>query len=125
MSNRLNNVSAMNNSTCKNTPNIATNVKIDETKQILSTLLPKVEKIGVDLECKIDNLNRTKINLFGLLCRKLEKLSEGSLKNDLYSLIFQIQTIDDCLQECMTSDDFFNLDSFIYETKQLLTQKSA
>lgn len=105
--------------------NNSSEVAQNENQKSLLEILPKVEKIGMDLECKIDNLTKTKSHLFGILSETMEKLPNSKLKDDLQATMFQIMTIDDVLAECMTTDDFFNLDNFIFHTKKLLTQKTA
>lgn len=119
MSYQEKNVSTMNNSNCKNTPSGATTAH-----QSLLEILPKVEKIGMELECKIHNLQATKSHLFDLLSEKMENVQEEELKLSLLSIIWQITTLDECLQSCITNDDFYNLDNFIFHAKQLLTQKT-
>ena len=113
------NVNAMNNSNCINTPSSATSAQSS-----LLELLPKVAHIGMELENKIFNLSNTKDLLLDNLNSGLDELPEGVLKDKLYNILWQIQTIDDCIADCMTSDDFYNLDNFIYYSKKLLTPKN-
>jgi len=120
MSNQIKNVSTMNNSNCKNTPCSATSAQSS-----LLELLPKVTHIGMELENKIFNLTQTKNHLSNLFSEAIDKLPESKVKNNLYSILWQIQTIDDCIADCMTADDFYNLDNFIYHSKELLTPKEA
>ena len=119
MSNQIKNVSAMNSSNCINTPCSA---KTAHTS--LLEILPKVEHIGMDLEGKIHNLTQTKNHLSDLFSEAIDKLPESKVKNNLYSILWQIQTIDDCIAGCLTADDFYNLDNLIYYSKKLLTPKS-
>ena len=120
MSNQVTNVSTMNNSNCKNTPCSATSAQSS-----LLELLPKVAHIGMELENKIFNLSNTKDLLLDNLNSGLDELPDGVLKDRLYNILWQIQTIDDCIADCMTADDFYNLDNFIYHSKELLTPKEA
>ncbi|HFA9657214.1 TPA: hypothetical protein WM899_001246 [Neisseria gonorrhoeae] len=120
MSNQIKNVSTMNNSNCKNTPCSATSAQSS-----LLELLPKVTHIGMELENKIFNLSNTKNLLLDNLNSGLDELPDGRLKDRLYNILWQIQTIDDCIADCMTSDDFYNLDNFIFYSKELLTPKEA
>ena len=119
MSNQIKNVSAMNNSNCIDTPCSA---KTAHTS--LLEILPKVEHIGMDLEGKIYNLTQTKNHLSDLFSEAIDKLPESKVKNNLYSILWQIQTIDDCIASCLTADDFYNLDNLIYYSKELLTPKN-
>ena len=120
MSIQVTNVSTMNNSNCKNTPHSATSAQSS-----LLELLPKVTHIGMELENKIFNLSNTKNLLLDNLNSGLDELPDGRLKDRLYNILWQIQTIDDCIADCMTSDDFYNLDNFIYHSKELLTPKEV
>jgi hypothetical protein len=113
------NVNAMNNSNCINTPCSATSAQSS-----LLELLPKVAHIGMELENKIFNLSNTKDLLLDNLNSGLDELPEGVLKDRLYNILWQIQTIDDCIADCMTADDFYNLDNFIFYSKELLTPKN-
>ena len=113
------NVNAMNNSNCINTPCSATSAQSS-----LLELLPKVAHIGMELENKIFNLSNTKDLLLDNLNSGLDELPDGVLKDRLYNILWQIQTIDDCIADCMTSDDFYNLDNFIFYSKELLTPKN-
>ena len=113
------NVNAMNNSNCIHTPCSA---KTAHTS--LLEILPKVEHIGMDLEGKIYNLTQTKNHLSDLFSEAIDKLPESKVKNNLYSILWQIQTIDDCIASCLTADDFYNLDNLIYYSKELLTPKN-
>ena len=113
------NVNAMNNSNCIDTPCSA---KTAHTS--LLEILPKVEHIGMDLEGKIYNLTQTKNHLSDLFSEAIDKLPESKVKNNLYSILWQIQTIDDCIASCLTADDFYNLDNLIYYSKELLTPKN-
>lgn len=119
MSNQVKNVSAMNNSNCIDTLSSATSAHTS-----LLEILPKVEHIGMDLEVKIHNLTQTKNHLSDLFSEAIDKLPESKVKNNLYSILWQIQTIDDCIAGCLTADDFYNLDNLIYYSKKLLTPKS-
>lgn len=119
MSNQVTNVSTMNNSNCKNTPCSAITVETS----ILLELLPKVAHIGMETENKIFNLSNTKCLLLDNLSCIIEELPEGGLKNRLYNTLWQIQTIDSCIADCITCEDFYNLDNFIYHSKELLTPK--
>lgn len=112
------NVNAMNNSNCIDTPCSATSAQSS-----LLELLPKVAHIGMELENKIFNLSNTKDLLLDNLNSGLDELPEGVLKDRLYNILWQIQTIDDCIADCMTADDFYNLDNFIFYSKELLTPK--
>ena len=89
----------------------------------LLEILPKVEHIGMDLEGKIYNLTQTKNHLLDLFNEVMDKLPESRVKDSLYSILWQIQTIDDCIAGCLTADDFTNLDNFIFFSKELLTSK--
>ena len=120
MSNQIKNVSAMNNSNCIGTPCSA---KTAHTS--LLEILPKVEHIGMEVENKICNLSKTKRYLFSDLTEFVDKLPDDNLKNNLFDIVWQIQTLDDCISECMKAEDFYNLDNFIYYAKKILTQKSA
>lgn len=120
MSNQVTNVSTMNNSNCKNTPCSATSAQSS-----LLELLPKVAHIGMELENKIFNLSNTKCLLLDNLSRIIEELPEGVLKDRLYNTFWQIRTIDSCIADCITYEDFYNLDNFIYHSKELLTPKEA
>lgn len=113
------NVNAMNNSNCINTPCSATSAQSS-----LLELLPKVAHIGMEVENKIFNLSNTKDLLLDNLNSGLDELPDGVLKDRLYNILWQIQTIDDCIADCMTSDDFYNLDNFIFYSKELLTPKN-
>lgn len=113
------NVNAMNNSNCINTPCSAISAQSS-----LLELLPKVAHIGMELENKIFNLSNTKDLLLDNLNSGLDELPEGVLKDRLYNILWQIQTIDDCIADCMTADDFYNLDNFIFYSKELLTPKN-
>jgi hypothetical protein len=113
------NVNAMNNSNCINTPSSATSAQSS-----LLELLPKVAHIGMELENKIFNLSNTKDLLLDNLNSGLDELPDGVLKDRLYNILWQIQTIDDCIADCMTADDFYNLDNFIFYSKELLTPKN-
>ena len=113
------NVNAMNNSNCIDTPCSATSAQSS-----LLELLPKVAHIGMELENKIFNLSNTKDLLLDNLNSGLDELPDGSLKDRLYNILWQIQTIDDCIADCMTADDFYNLDNFIFYSKELLTSKT-
>ena len=113
------NVNAMNNSNCINTPSSATSAQSS-----LLELLPKVAHIGMELENKIFNLSNTKVLLLDNLNSGLDELPDGVLKDRLYNILWQIQTIDDCIADCMTADDFYNLDNFIFYSKELLTPKN-
>ena len=113
------NVNAMNNSNCIDTPCSATSAQSS-----LLELLPKVAHIGMELENKIFNLSNTKDLLLDNLNSGLDELPDGVLKDRLYNILWQIQTIDDCIADCMTSDDFYNLDNFIFYSKELLTPKN-
>lgn len=113
------NVNAMNNSNCIDTPCSATSAQSS-----LLELLPKVAHIGMELENKIFNLSNTKDLLLDNLNSGLDELPDGVLKDRLYNILWQIQTIDDCIADCMTSDDFYNLDNFIFHSKELLTPKT-
>lgn len=113
------NVNAMNNSNCINTPCSATSAQSS-----LLELLPKVAHIGMELENKIFNLSSTKDLLLDNLNSELDELPDGVLKDRLYNILWQIQTIDDCIADCMTADDFYNLDNFIFYSKELLTPKN-
>ena len=113
------NVNAMNNSNCINTPCSATSAQSS-----LLELLPKVAHIGMELENKIFNLSNTKDLLLDNLNSGLDELPDGVLKDRLYNILWQIQTIDDCIADCMTTDDFYNLDNFIFYSKELLTPKN-
>lgn len=113
------NVNAMNNSNCINTPCSATSAQSS-----LLELLPKVAHIGMELENKIFNLSNTKDLLLDNLNSELDELPDGVLKDRLYNILWQIQTIDDCIADCMTTDDFYNLDNFIFYSKELLTPKN-
>jgi len=113
------NVNAMNNSNCINTPCSATSAQSS-----LLELLPKVAHIGMEVENKIFNLSNTKDLLLDNLNRGLDELPDGVLKDRLYNILWQIQTIDDCIADCMTTDDFYNLDNFIFYSKELLTPKN-
>lgn len=113
------NVNAMNNSNCIDTPCSATSAQSS-----LLELLPKVAHIGMELENKIFNLSNTKDLLLDNLNSGLDELPEGVLKDRLYNILWQIQTIDDCIADCMTADDFYNLDNFIFYSKELLTPKN-
>lgn len=113
------NVNAMNNSNCINTPCSATSAQSS-----LLELLPKVAHIGMEVENKIFNLSNTKDLLLDNLNSGLDELPDGVLKDRLYNILWQIQTIDDCIANCMTSDDFYNLDNFIFYSKKLLTSKT-
>lgn len=113
------NVNAMNNSNCIDTPCSA---KTAHTS--LLEILPKVEHIGMDLEGKIYNLTQTKNHLSDLFSEAIDKLPESKVKNNLYSILWQIQTIDDCIAGCLTADDFYNLYNFIFYSKKLLTPKN-
>lgn len=113
------NVNAMNNSNCINTPCSATSAQSS-----LLELLPKVAHIGMELENKIFNLSNTKDLLLDNLNSGLDELPDGVLKDRLYNILWQIQTIDDCISDCMTADDFYNLDNFIFYSKELLTPKN-
>ena len=113
------NVNAMNSSNCIDTPCSA---KTAHTS--LLEILPKVEHIGMDLEGKIYNLTQTKNHLSDLFSEAIDKLPESKVKNNLYSILWQIQTIDDCIAGCLTADDFYNLDNFIFYSKKLLTPKN-
>ena len=113
------NVNAMNNSNCINTPSSATSAQSS-----LLELLPKVAHIGMEVENKIFNLSNTKDLLLDNLNRGLDELPDGVLKDRLYNILWQIQTIDDCIADCMTTDDFYNLDNFIFYSKELLTPKN-
>lgn len=113
------NVNAMNNSNCINTPCSATSAQSS-----LLELLQKVAHIGMELENKIFNLSNTKDLLLDNLNSGLDELPEGVLKDRLYNILWQIQTIDDCIADCMTADDFYNLDNFIFYSKELLTPKN-
>ena len=95
-----------------------------KTASSISEILPKVEKINLDLEGRIDCLTKTKNHLFSALLETMESLPDGKVKDSLYSYIWQIHTIDGCLAECITSDDLYNLDSLIHYTKELLTLKN-
>lgn len=90
----------------------------------LLELLPKVAHIGMELENKIFNLSNTKDLLLDNLNSGLDELPDGVLKDRLYNILWQIQTIDDCIADCMTADDFYNLDNFIFYSKELLTSKT-
>lgn len=113
------NVNAMNNSNCINTPCSATSAQSS-----LLELLPKVAHIGMEVENKIFNLSNTKDLLLDNLNSGLDELPDGVLKDRLYNILWQIQTIDDCIADCMTTDDFYNLDNFIFYSKELLTPKN-
>lgn len=113
------NVNAMNNSNCINTPSSATSAQSSSLE-----LLPKVAHIGMELENKIFNLSNTKDLLLDNLNSGLDELPDGVLKDRLYNILWQIQTIDDCIADCMTADDFYNLDNFIFYSKELLTPKN-
>ena len=113
------NVNAMNNSNCIDTPCSATSAQSS-----LLELLPKVTHIGMELENKIFNLSNTKDLLLDNLNNGLDELPDGRLKDRLYNILWQIQTIDDCIADCMNSDDFYNLDNFIFYSKELLTSKT-
>lgn len=113
------NVNAMNNSNCIDTPCSATSAQSS-----LLELLPKVAHIGMELENKIFNLSNTKDLLLDNLNSELDELPDGVLKDRLYNILWQIQTIDDCIADCMTTDDFYNLDNFIFYSKELLTPKN-
>mgnify|MGYP000876216749 FL=1 len=113
------NVNAMNNSNCIDTPCSATSAQSS-----LLELLPKVAHIGMELENKIFNLSNTKDLLLDNLNSGLDELPDGALKDRLYNILWQIQTIDDCIADCMTADDFYNLDNFIFYSKKLLTPKT-
>ena len=113
------NVNAMNNSNCINTPCSATSAQSS-----LLELLPKVAHIGMELENKIFNLSNTKDLLLDNLNSGLDELPDGVLKDRLYNILWQIQTIDDCIADCMTTDDFYNLDNFIFYSKELLAPKN-
>lgn len=113
------NVNAMNSSNCIDTPCSA---KTAHTS--LLEILPKVEHIGMDLEGKIYNLTQTKNHLLDLFNEVMDKLPESRVKDSLYSILWQIQTIDDCIAGCLTADDFTNLDNFIFFSKELLTSKN-
>lgn len=113
------NVNAMNNSNCIDTPCSATSAQSS-----LLELLPKVAHIGMELENKIFNLSNTKDLLLDNLNSELDELPDGALKDRLYNILWQIQTIDDCIADCMTTDDFYNLDNFIFYSKELLTPKN-
>lgn len=113
------NVNAMNNSNCINTPSSATSAQSS-----LLELLPKVAHIGMEVENKIFNLSNTKDLLLDNLNSGLDELPDGVLKDRLYNILWQIQTIDDCIADCMTTDDFYNLDNFIFYSKELLTPKN-
>ena len=113
------NVNAMNNSNCIDTPCSATSAQSS-----LLELLPKVAHIGMEVENKIFNLSNTKDLLLDNLNSGLDELPDGVLKDRLYNILWQIQTIDDCIADCMTSDDFYNLDKFIFYSKELLTPKN-
>lgn len=89
----------------------------------LLEILPKVEHIGMDLEGKIYNLTQTKNHLLDLFNEVMDKLPESRVKDSLYSILWQIQTIDDCIASCLTADDFTNLDNLIFYSKELLTSK--
>ena len=118
MPNNFENVNAMNSSNCIDTPCSA---KTAHTS--LLEILPKVEHIGMDLEGKIYNLTQTKNHLLDLFNEVMDKLPESRIKDSLYSILWQIQTIDDCIAGCLTADDFTNLDNFIFYSKELLTSK--
>ena len=120
MSLQLNNVSTVNNSTCKNTLSSAITAQSS-----LLELLPKVAHIGMELENKIFNLSNTKCLLLDNLSCMIEEVPDGVLKNRLYNTLWQIQTIDSCIADCITCEDFYNLDNFIYHSKELLTPKEA
>ena len=120
MSNQVTNVSTMNDSNCKNTPSSATSAQSS-----LLELLPKVAHIGMELENKIFNLSNTKCLLLDNLSCIIEEVPDGVLKNRLYNTLWQIQTIDSCIADCITCEDFYNLDNFIYHSKELLTPKEA
>ena len=113
------NVNAMNNSNCIDTPCSATSAQSS-----LLELLPKVAHIGMEVENKIFNLSNTKDLLLDNLNSGLDELPDGMLKDRLYNILWQIQTIDDCIADCMTTDDFYNLDNFIFYSKELLTPKN-
>ena len=113
------NVNAMNNSNC-----IDTHCRATSAQSSLLELLPKVAHIGMELENKIFNLSNTKDLLLDNLNSGLDELPDGRLKDRLYNILWQIQTIDDCIADCMTSDDFYNLDNFIFYSKELLTPKN-
>nr|DAJ56895.1 MAG TPA: hypothetical protein [Caudoviricetes sp.] len=113
------NVNAMNNSNCIDTPCSATSAQSS-----LLELLPKVAHIGMEVENKIFNLSNTKDLLLDNLNSGLDELPDGVLKDRLYNILWQIQTIDDCIADCMTTDDFYNLDNFIFYSKELLTPKN-
>ena len=99
------NVNAMNNSNCINTPSSATSAQ--------SSLLELLPKVAHTRDLLLDNLNSG-----------LDELPDGVLKDRLYNILWQIQTIDDCIADCMTADDFYNLDNFIFYSKELLTPKN-
>lgn len=95
-----------------------------KTASSISEILPKIQKINLDLEGRIDCLTKTKNHLFSALLETMESLPDGKVKDSLYSYIWQIHTIDGCLAECITSDDLYNLDSLIHYTKELLILKN-
>ena len=87
-----------------------------ETKSTILELLPQVQHIGTELECKM----YTKNHLIGMLSEAIEKLPNEQQHN-LSNLLWQIVTIDGVLSECITPKDFCNLEDFIYYTKELVT----
>ena len=99
--------------------NVSNEVHSEAAASILE-LLPKVERIGSELETKVYNLNSTKKHLFDLLSQAIGKLPDEH-QMDLLPFIWQLMTIDDVLSECITPKDFCNLEDFFYYAKELLT----
>ena len=89
-----------------------------EAAQHFSEFLPKVERLNIDLGIRIKDLHGLKANLFDKLHDELSMLP-NEMTAEIYTTLSQIQTLEDCVSESITSEDFYNLDNFIFCAKRL------